>query len=268
MDPVDGATVIQGTSLEWRRWAPSEAAGPTWVFLHEGLGAARTWKDFPARVAQATGRPALAYSRAGYGASDPVELPRPLSYMQDEARETLPSLLEALGLDDVVLFGHSDGGSVALVYAGTAHGRARVRGVAVEAPHVICEDISVRAIERTRQAYLDTDLRARLARYHAHVDVAFWGWNRAWLDPAFRDWSLVPDLAAVRAPALLVQCADDPYGTLAQLEIIAREVAGPTETVVYPAGGHAPHRVETDDLVARLAAFGDSLPDPGAPGRP
>lgn len=241
------------------------ADGPTIVLLHEGLGSVSTWRDLPTRLSEATGLPLVVYSRAGYGASDPVELPRPLTYMHGEAREVLPELLDELDLSDVVLFGHSDGASIALLYAATEHGRDRTRALVLEAPHVFCEDRSVRAIEEARDAYLDLDtgLRERLARHHANVDVAFWGWNGAWLDPRFRAWNIEDALPRVVAPALIVQSTDDPYGTAAQVTAIARAIAGHAELQLLEDCGHAPHRDHRDAVVQMTARF-----VAGALGRP
>lgn len=245
---------VDGVDLEYVALAGA-SDGPTVLFLHEGLGAVSTWRDFPARLCARLGLPGIVYSRAGYGASGPVPLPRPLTYMQDEARDVVPRLVDRLGLEEVVLLGHSDGASIALAYAASEHGRARVRAVIVEAPHVFCEQISVRAIEDARQAYLHDDLKARLAKHHADVDLAFWGWNHAWLDPGFRAWNIEACLPRIRAPALLVQCEDDPYGTLAQLDAIERGSGGPTRRLVFEEGGHAPHRAHADALIAAAAGF-------------
>ncbi|MCZ7678331.1 MAG: alpha/beta hydrolase [Sandaracinaceae bacterium] len=246
--------VIAGRALEVARIGRSDA-GPTLVFLHEGLGSVSAWRDFPAAVARATSCPALVYSRAGYGRSDPVALPRPLTYMHDEAREVLPELLDATGVDDAVLIGHSDGGSIALMYAASSHGRARVRGLVLEAPHVFCEDRSVEAIARARDEYLHGGLRERLARHHADVDVAFWGWNRAWLDPDFREWNIESFLPEVRAPALVIQSDDDPYGTLRQVDAIEARSGGPVERLVLDRCGHSPHRDRPDEVLAAVARF-------------
>jgi pimeloyl-ACP methyl ester carboxylesterase len=244
--------VADGRELEahWHGAPPDEA--PTIVFLHEGLGSAAQWRDFPAALAAAAGMGALVYSRAGYGRSETIALPRPLSYMQHEGERVLPEVLDAAGVREAFLFGHSDGGSIALVHAGS--GSARVRGVIVEAPHLFCEDISVRAIEATREAYERGDLRERLAAHHDDVDVAFWGWNRAWLDPAFRRWNIEGYLDGVRCPVLAIQGADDPYGTLAQLDAIERRVRD-VRRVVLPECGHAPHRDHPERVLAEALAF-------------
>ncbi len=249
-----GRARIGETTLEYAKIdGPSEA--PTLVFLHEGLGSVSTWRDFPAAVAARTNCPALVYSRGGYGRSDPVPLPRPLTYMHDEAFEVLPRVVEHFGLGRVVLIGHSDGGSIALLYASTESGRSRVDGLVLEAPHVFCEAISVEAIERARAAYREGDLRAKLARHHEHVDVAFWGWNGAWLDPEFLHWNLESHLARVVAPTLVVQGREDPYGTLDQVRAIAEGVTGPVQELVLGACGHAPHRDARDETLEAIATF-------------
>ena len=230
--------VAGGHRLEAAWIGPAPDRAPTLVFLHEGLGSVAGWRDFPARVASATGLGALVYSRLGYGKSDPVPLPRPTTYMHEEALVTLPEVLDAAGVRDAVLVGHSDGGSIALLFAGSGlPAAARVRALVLEAPHVFVEDVSITSIARAADAYRTGDLRQRLLRSQGdNVDGAFWGWNRAWLDPAFRDWNIEASLAGVRAPALLLQGADDPYGTLAQLDAIERQGSGPVERLVLPSG--------------------------------
>jgi pimeloyl-ACP methyl ester carboxylesterase len=226
------------------------------VMLHEGLGCIAMWRTFPAEVAARCGRSVLAYSRRGYGGSDPVTLPRPLDYMEREARGDLPVLLDALGVEEVVLVGHSDGASIALVHA--AEERGRVRACALLAPHVFAEDVSVKSIAAAKVAYETGELRARLAKYHGdNVDGAFRGWNDAWLDPEFRRWSLVSFVPKIAAPILVIQGEDDEYGTLAQVEAIERAAQAPFAKLVLPHCGHAPHRdapKETLEAIARLCA--------------
>jgi pimeloyl-ACP methyl ester carboxylesterase len=212
------------------------------------------WRDWPARLARETGHRVLVYSRAGYGASDPVPLPRPLDYMEREGKDALPRLLDAGGVREALLVGHSDGGSIALVHAATAVDPARIRGLALLAPHVFCEETSVRSIAAAREQYLQGDLRQRLARYHgANVDVAFWGWNRAWLDPAFfRGFDLRAYLPSVRVPTLVIQGDADPYGTVAQVETIVRGVSGPASRLTLPGAGHASHRERPDETTRAI----------------
>jgi pimeloyl-ACP methyl ester carboxylesterase len=241
---------------------PSPDRAPTLVFLHEGLGSVSAWREFPERLARATGMGALVYSRWGYGRSDPVSLPRPLTYMQDEALASLPEVLDEAGVRTCVLFGHSDGASIALVFAGSGRPQAaRVRGLALEAPHVFVEELSIASIAAARDAYAgETDLRERLARHHADVEGAFRGWNDAWLDPAFRSWNIEELLPRVRVPALVVQGVDDPYGTLAQIDAVERRSGGAVTRVVLPECGHAPHRDRPDDVEAAVVAFVAGLP--------
>ncbi len=231
------------------------AGDPTLVFLHEGLGSVSLWRDFPAQVAAATGRRAFVYSRRGYGQSEPITPPRPLTYMHDEAA-LLPAILDAAGIGPAILVGHSDGASIALIHAAT--GAPRIRGLVLLAPHVFVEDLSVASIGAARVAYLEGDLRARLARHHADVDGAFWGWNRAWLDPGFRAWNLEAFLPAIRVPTLVIQGKDDAYGTLAQVAAIARGLGGPITTAILDACGHAPHRDQPAATLAAIAAYSRS----------
>ncbi len=248
--PVDGALLEV-------RWLPAAAPEqPALVLLHEGLGCVALWKDFPDRLAAATGAGVLVYSRAGYGRSSPVEVPRPLGYMQDEGLRVLPRLLDEAGLEEVVLLGHSDGGSIALVHAGAADPGGRVKGLVTFAAHVLCEELSVRSIEEARRAYLHGDLRQRLMRLHGdNVDCAFWGWNRAWLDPGFRAWNLEEYLPGIRVPALVVQGRDDPYGTEEQVRRIVRGSGGPTEVLWLERCGHSPHRDQPEATLRAVADF-------------
>jgi pimeloyl-ACP methyl ester carboxylesterase len=230
------------------------------IFLHEGLGSAAHWRDFPQKAAERTGRDAVAYSRLGYGHSDPVPLPRPLDYMERDARESLPRVLEALvgATRDVVLFGHSDGASIALLYAAAS---ARASALVLEAPHVFVEDVSVASIAKARDAYAHGDLRARLERYHdANVDVAFRGWNEAWLDPGFRSWNIEACLREIRVPVLLLQGEDDAYGTRAQVDAIARQAPGPVMLRMLPRCGHAPHRDQPEAVLSEVTAFLEDVP--------
>jgi pimeloyl-ACP methyl ester carboxylesterase len=227
----------------------------TLVFLHEGLGSAKQWRDFPKRVGEGAGLSALAYSRLGYGASDPVTLPRPLDYMQEEAKTFLPALLDELGIERAILVGHSDGASIALVHAAEDGGK-RVKGIVLEAPHVFVEDEGIASIEKAREAYETGDLREKLAKHHgANVDVAFRGWNEAWLDPRFRAWNLEEYLPRIDVPVLLVQGEDDAYGTRAQVDAIARQVRGRVELVMLPRCGHAPHRDQPEATEQAMIAF-------------
>jgi pimeloyl-ACP methyl ester carboxylesterase len=236
----------------------AEGGAPTLVFLHEGLGSAKQWRDFPTRVGQATKLAAIAYSRVGYGASAPVSLPRPLTYMQDEAKVALPALLDELGIDKAILIGHSDGGSIAIVHAAIDADvkRARIRGLVLEAPHVFVEDVSIASIAKAREAYETGDLREKLAKHHgANVDGAFRGWNDAWLDPGFRTWNIEEYMPRIEVPVLVIQGEDDPYGTRAQVDAIARQVSGPVEVLMLPSCGHAPHRDQEEATLAAIVRF-------------
>lgn len=244
-----------GLRLEYAWHGPRPDAAPTLVFLHEGLGCVSLWRDFPARLAETTGCGALVYSRGGHGSSDPVPLPRPLDFMHDEALRVLPAVLDAAGVREAALVGHSDGGSIALIHAGNAVG-TRVRSLILEAPHVFCEELSVASIARAAERYRQGELRRALQRHHgANVDVAFWGWNQVWLDPAFRSWNIEGVLAGVRVPLLLIQGAQDEYGTPAQLDSIRQGCTGPVERLLLPACGHAPHRDQAELTLAAMAAF-------------
>jgi pimeloyl-ACP methyl ester carboxylesterase len=244
-----------GRRLEYQWHGPGPEAAPTLVFLHEGLGCISLWRDFPARLAAATGLGALVYSRAGYGGSDPVPLPRPLRFMHDEALLVLPEVLHAVGVREPILTGHSDGGSIALIHAGGVPG-AKVRALVLEAPHAFVEDLSVRSITLAAEKYQQGDLRRALERHHgANVDMAFWGWNRAWLDPGFRSWNIEEYLPGVRCPVLVIQGEDDEYGTLAQIDAVEAGCLGPVRRHVLAGCGHSPHREQPDATLLAMADF-------------
>jgi pimeloyl-ACP methyl ester carboxylesterase len=245
---------INVSELEYRMLGPSPAEAPTIVMLHEGLGAASLWGDFPEQLQAATGAGILLYSRAGYGASTPVQLPRPLDYMHREATDVLPKLLDAIGFRRGLLLGHSDGASIAAIYAG-AHQDHRVQGVVLIAPHFIVEDVSVASIAAIRKAYETSDLKPKLARWHKDVDNAFYGWNDAWLDPTFRDWDISEYLAYIRVPVAIVQGVDDRYGTVRQIEIAQQECYCPVDATLLASAAHAPHREAPGPTLLAIAEF-------------
>jgi len=246
---------IGGRRLAYE-WAGE--GGRTLVFLHEGLGSIRQWRDFPARVAAATGWRALVYDRYGYGQSDVLAEPRVgTDFMHREASETLPALLAALEVENPVLVGHSDGASIALIYAGSGHA---ARGLVVLAPHVFVEDISLRSIETARRQFETTDLRERLGRYHRDPVKTFHLWNDVWLDPEFRRWNIESFLPGIRCPVLAIQGEADEYGTMAQVEAIHRQVGGPCELVKLADCGHSPHRDQPERTLAAIADFVARLP--------
>ena len=243
---------VQGHRLEYAQLPGASPAAPTLVFLHEGLGSVTLWRDFPARLAAATGHGALVYSRSGYGQSDPITESRPVDFMHEEALRALPELLDKLGIERPILIGHSDGASIALIHAGGA-GRA-ITGVVAMAPHVLVEDISIRSIEAARRAYETTDLRDRLARHHANPDSAFRGWNDVWLAPAFRAWNIEEYLPSIGAPILAIQGEDDEYGTMDQLDRIARG-APEVEQLRLADCRHSPHKDRPEAVIAAISAF-------------
>ncbi len=249
---------IAGAKLEFRRIAARAPGKPEIVLLHEGLGSVAMWRDFPDRLASATGASVFVYSRAGYGKSSPVPLPRPACYMHDEALEVLPRVLEAADIRDCVLAGHSDGGSIALIYAGGA-GDMRVRGLVTMAAHVFNEKLCVDSIAAAGRAYLETDLRQRLARHHADVDNAFRGWNDVWLSDEFLTWNIERYLPRIVVPMLAMQGQDDEYGTQKQVEAIMGQVKGRAEKLMLPNCKHSPHRDQPQLTLEAIARFVASL---------
>lgn len=249
-----GFLSIGSQKLEYRMIGRRPDAAPTLVLLHEGLGCVDLWGDFPDKLQEATGAGIFVYSRAGYGKSSPVKLPRPLSYMHDEARETLPKLLDAIGFERGLLVGHSDGASIAAIYAGS-HQDHRVGGLVLIAPHFFTEDAGIASIVEAKKSYETGELRAKLARWHADVDNAFIGWNGAWLDPEFRKWDITDSLAYIRVPVLIVQGEDDQYGTVKQIAIAEQECYCPVEVALLPGARHSPPREAPDATLKAVTEF-------------
>jgi pimeloyl-ACP methyl ester carboxylesterase len=265
---ASGFLQIGAAKLEYRMIGPAPDDAPTIVMLHEGLGSVGLWGDFPDRLHAATGAGVFVYSRAGYGASTPVKLPRPLDYMHIEALEVLPKLLDQIGFRRGLLLGHSDGASIATIYAGGTADH-RVRGVAMIAPHFIVEDISVRSIAQIKSTYETTALKTKLARWHSDVDNTFYGWNGAWLDPEFRRWDISEYLAYIRVPVAILQGLNDEYGTIRQVEIAQEECYCPVEVTIVPGAGHSPHRDAPEATLNAISEFAGSIfhTDEGSQGR-
>jgi pimeloyl-ACP methyl ester carboxylesterase len=243
--------IMDGGFLETKWWGPGPDDAATVVLLHEGLGCVALWRDFPEALVEATGCGVFAYSRFGYGGSDPVKLPRPMTYMHDEALSILPHVLGSAGVRRAILLGHSDGGSIAAIYAGAVQD-ARVSGAVMLAAHFFVEDLNVTAIRAIKQTYDEGDLRTRLARYHRDVDVAFRGWNDAWLDPRFRAFDITDKVAGIRVPVLALQGAEDPYGSDEQLRVLERAARCDVETRLISGARHSPHleaRQQTLDAI-------------------
>jgi pimeloyl-ACP methyl ester carboxylesterase len=232
--------------------------GPTLIFLHEGLGSIRQWRDFPLKVVAATGCRALVYDRYGYGRSDILaEERRTVRFMHDEALSFLPEIRQHLGLDDVILVGHSDGASIALIHAGAGHA---TRGVAVMAPHVFIEPVCLSSIRAATQAFETTDLPKRLAKYHRDPVKTFYGWADVWTEDNFKSWDIRTEyLRNIRCPVFAIQGQDDEYGTMAQLDEIARHVAGPCELLKLENCGHSPFRDQPEKTLAAVTRFIDGL---------
>lgn len=250
---------LAGGQVEYQLIHSGTQSGRCIVMLHEGLGSLAMWRDFPGQVAHATGCDVLVYSRFGYGQSAPAGGPRAVDYMHREALQVLPELLDRLRIKQPVLLGHSDGGSIALIHAGGA-GRS-VAGLILMAPHVLVEDISISGIEAAREAYLQTDLRARLGRYHADVDATFRGWNDIWLSPAFRDWNIEEYLPAIACPILAIQGEDDEYGSMDQLARIARQASGSGDIDLLRLEDcrHSPHKDQQQAVLEAITRFIDRL---------
>jgi pimeloyl-ACP methyl ester carboxylesterase len=246
---------VCGQRLEYRFTGPGPQDAPTIVLLHEGLGCAGLWGAFPELLRKKTGAGVFAYSRAGYGASSPVPLPRPLDYMQREAREVLPHVIDAVNPQCLLLVGHSDGASIAAVHAGAFADDTRLSGVSLIAPHFFVEEMCVAAIAETRTAFETTKLRAQLAKWHEDVDAAFRGWNGAWLDPEFLHWTIREFLPEISVPVQIIQGEDDQYGTTAQVDAACDACLVPVEVQMLPGVRHSPHREAAEATAAHIARF-------------
>jgi pimeloyl-ACP methyl ester carboxylesterase len=284
--------IIAEKQLEYVWHGPGPAEAPTLVFLHEGLGCVAMWRGFPERVAEQTGCGALVYSRAGYGNSDPIQLPRPVRFMHEEALVTLPQVLDAFEIREAILVGHSDGGSIALIHAGGAND-PRVRGLILEAPHVFVEEVGLESIRAIAREYRKEDagrmpahrpqdagapadagaptdagapadagasmvsfLKRRLERYHGkNVDATFWGWNDVWLNPQFKSWNIEEYLPRILAPVLLIQGANDQYGTHEQVRRIEAGCSGPVRTILIADCGHSPHLDQPERTLEAMKEF-------------
>jgi len=252
---VNGALLEVETFFAESSRAPDTAL----VLLHEGLGCIALWKDFPQRLADQTRLDVVAYSRVGYGGSAPVEIPRPLNYMQIEGEEWVPQVLDLLPYQKFILVGHSDGGSIALVHSGSNPGE-RLLGTVTLAAHVHNEPLCVASIEKAKVAYESGTLREGLARHHGdNVDCAFWGWNQAWLHPDFLDFNIEEYLPRIQVPVLAVQGEQDEYGSKTQVDTIVEHAGGPAEPLMIPNCRHSIHRDAPETLLSAIDKFSNQL---------
>lgn len=249
---------VGGVNLEAACFGPPPGDAPTLVLLHEGLGCIELWRSFPQELAKLTGCGVFVWSRAGYGGSDPIALPRPLDYMTREALDFLPDILDALQVKKTVLLGHSDGASIAAIYAGSVQDH-RVRGLVLMAPHFFVEPVSISAIEAARTAYRTGTLKEKLIPYHSNVDVAFNGWCDAWLADGFRDWNIADNIDYLRIPVLAIQGEQDQYGTMVQIEELERRCYSPVDTAILSGCKHSPHLEKTQASLNAIKSFLDRL---------
>jgi pimeloyl-ACP methyl ester carboxylesterase len=250
----EGFLDLAALRLECRMIGPRPDAAPTIVMLHEGLGSVGLWGAFPEQLASATGAGVFVYSRAGYGKSSPGKMPRSINFMDEEALDVLPRVLEAIGFQRGILFGHSDGASIATIYAGSVQDH-RVRGLVLMAPHFFTEKMGLAAIRRTRDEFAAGALREKLKRWHADVDCAFYSWNGPWLDPEIAKWDITEALGYIRVPILVVQGEDDQYGTIRQVEAVKEECYCPVETAILPGVRHSPHRDAPEHTLEATSSF-------------
>ena len=245
---------INGVNLEIKRIS-GDTDLPTLVLLHEGLGCIDMWRDFPEKLAKLTKYPVFVYSRQGYGRSDPCDVPRPIEYMHIEAKDVLPELLKVAKISNYILIGHSDGGSISLIFAGCEE-RPGLQALITMAPHIICEHITVDAIKLAKIAFNTGKLRQGLLKYHfENVDCAFWGWNGAWLNRYFKDWNIEEFLPNINVPQLIIQGEDDQYGTTIQVEGISEQSSGSVEIKMFKDCGHSPYREQTEICLDEIQLF-------------
>ena len=246
--------------LEYRMTGPHPHQAPTLILLHEGLGSAGMWGDFPEKISAATGCGAFAWSRVGYGYSSPAKLPRQLDFMHVEAQQILPRLLDAIGFRQGLLIGHSDGASIAALYAGSVQDH-RVRGLVLEAPHFIVEDVTINSIREIRQAFDTTDVRQRFQRWHGDADATVRGWTDVWMKNDFKSWDIRDALAYIRVPMLIIQGEHDHYGTERQIEIAKEECYCPIDVLMIPGIQHIPHREAPEVTLKAITEFAARLLD-------
>ncbi len=254
---ADGATGFvqaDGRSLEYACYGPDPKSAPTFVMLHEGLGCVRLWRDFPKMVSQSTGFGVFTYSRAGYGQSDAVTLPRPLDYMTKEAQDVLPDVLNSIGLRHGILLGHSDGATISAIYAGSVSD-LRIRGLILIAPHFFAEEVGLVEIAQAKEMFETSDMKFKMEKYHRNPEVAFRGWNDAWLHPDFRRWNVSDVIDHLRIPVLAIQGEDDQYGTLAQISEIENRINSPCEKLILPECTHSPHLNQPAKTIAAITEF-------------
>jgi len=254
----EGTIHVSGMTLEYRVFGSSSKRSPMIVMLHEGLGSMETWGEFPRHVSERTGARVFIYSRAGYGASPPFGHGLPIDYIKRHALDVLPKVLETIGFRRGMLLGHSDGASMAVAYAGSISD-PRITGLVLMAPHFFVEPENLAEIRNAREAYNTRDLRQRLSRYHADVDVAFWGWNNVWLEPAFACLDLRDELTKIPVPTLIIRGNEDRYGTNRQVAIAKDTCRCPLETLIIPNCGHIPHREKQQEVVDAIATFYESV---------
>lgn len=246
---------IAGKKIEYFFVGAHRSNAPTLVFLHEGLGSARHWKDFPHEIVEKTGYQALIYSRLGYGRSDPFTLPRPIDYLESEGLIFFPQLLAALEIVDCILIGHSDGGSIALIFGGSGQTAVTIRGIVAIAAHVFNQAQLVANIHQVREPFEKGEMRQKLAKYHDHVDLVFWGWFETWISEPFRSFNIERYLPQITVPLLILQGTDDPFSTMQQVESIAGKSGGETKVALLEACEHTPHKEQRQKTVALICDF-------------
>lgn len=225
---------------------------PTIIFLHESLGCTELWRDFPGLLGEAARCNILVYDRQGYGRSDPfTSEKRKNDYLETEA-DTLNKLMILCGIKDAFLYGHSDGGTIALIAASKFPGK--ISGVIAEGSHVFVEEITLNGIRKAVDLYHTTDLKNKLTKYHGDkAESVFRTWTDKWLSDDFRNWNIKHLLPGILCPVLVIQGENDEYGSIKQADTIFRKVTGYSVKFIVPNTGHTPHR-ETSELTLMKSA--------------
>lgn len=253
-----GVLVADGKQLEWASFGDLAPGKPVLVLLHEGLGCLALWRDTPERISAATGLPVFAYSRAGYGQSDATELPRPLDYMTQEAVKSLPEVIDAIGAQEIILVGHSDGATISAIYAGSV-ADYRVRGLVLMAPHFFTEEMGLAEIAKAGEAFEKTDLKEKMAKYHRDPEATFRGWCDAWLSPGFKAWNVADVIDYLRIPTLVIQGREDQYGTLRQVDEVSSRSYAPVDIAILDNCKHSPHLEQPEQTCAAISEFAARL---------
>lgn len=233
---------------------------PTIIFLHDSLGCIELWRNFPEKIGELTKCNILVYDRQGYGKSCPFTYAKRDNYYMEQEADLLPELLDYWNIDKAILFGHSDGGSIALITAGKYP--ERVLGMITEGAHIFVEDVTINGIEKVIQHYKTTDLKTKLGKYHGNkTDEMFWAWASTWTTDEFRKWNIENFLPKIQCRSLVIQGEQDEYGTLNQVDKITTQTSGESIQLVIPKVKHTPHKEVPELILEKVSEFIYQLTD-------